>query len=356
MQRPSLSLEDVLDLAIKAKDYARSQIVAGGTQLENNELPLSQFKSIDKAVVEDTRKLVSYRTLNQIKYHPLENDYYLLSFENQIEVTSKYSIGNCNEFAFQALDYVLLNTDNVRAEIYSIEGGDHNFLVLNRRVDSNVSDPSTWGDKAVICDPWINKVYPASEYLVELKSFSRKKNKNTLVDFNPKKHKLILLSNYNTDYIRENRSVKKLKNSFDTEVSYMLKGLEDYRDGLEKERKNLFSKYGEEDVKVHILTEKINEINQYIHALPPEALSFMEAISDDDYRKARKELHAYFIKILDQVMEIAAFSEEEKAVLFSYGPSCAGVDWLRFFGIKNATESKLTKYMHDYIHPMNIKK
>ena len=40
---------------------------------------------------------------------------------------------------------------------------DHAFVVIDRKVGSDVKDISTWGDTAVVCDPWDEKVYAASE-------------------------------------------------------------------------------------------------------------------------------------------------------------------------------------------------
>jgi hypothetical protein len=48
-------------------------------------------------------------------------------------------------------------------DIYRILGGDHCFLVIGRDLNSDPSDPETWGPHTMICDPWSKKSFPVSE-------------------------------------------------------------------------------------------------------------------------------------------------------------------------------------------------
>lgn len=42
----------------------------------------------------------------------------------------------------------------------------HSFVVIGRPFKSDINNPKTWGDEAVIIDPWVGNgdVYPAAEY------------------------------------------------------------------------------------------------------------------------------------------------------------------------------------------------
>jgi len=40
---------------------------------------------------------------------------------------------------------------------------DHAFVVIGRAPGSEIRDPSTWGDEAVVCDPWWPDVYAAAD-------------------------------------------------------------------------------------------------------------------------------------------------------------------------------------------------
>lgn len=70
--------------------------------------------------------------------------------------------GNCQEHADTAFIY-LHDHHIVPIEMMNFRGRDHAFDVIGRPADSDVSDPSTWGQDAVVCDPWLEKVYPPSD-------------------------------------------------------------------------------------------------------------------------------------------------------------------------------------------------
>ena len=46
---------------------------------------------------------------------------------------------------------------------------DHSFLVLNKAKDADLTDPKSWGSKAVIVDGWLKRVGPAADVIRELK-------------------------------------------------------------------------------------------------------------------------------------------------------------------------------------------
>ncbi|MDI9818037.1 MULTISPECIES: hypothetical protein [unclassified Legionella] len=166
-------LESNLKLGNLAKDYARTQIVHGCSQIENNALPVEYFEALNNAVLKQMRALIS-QTFSD-PHRLLPDDIY--DYEKTVIVSSKYSLGNCHELAFQAMDYLLTTNQvcSINAEIIEIDGekGDHVFWVIDRDLKSNLNDITSWGTNAVICDPWSNEVYPASEYKSKLKTFYR---------------------------------------------------------------------------------------------------------------------------------------------------------------------------------------
>lgn len=89
-----------------------------------------------------------------------------LSVEAQKEivpcVAKAYQMGNCGEHARVALEY-LRQTTTPRAEIIADFANDHAFVVIDRDPSSNLSDPTTWGGAAVVCDPWAREYFPASK-------------------------------------------------------------------------------------------------------------------------------------------------------------------------------------------------
>lgn len=220
----SYSLIQVMMLADKACAYTRRVIQASSTELKCNELDVKRFQNRIKWIDDIRRYIKRYE-------HPLEYKDSYEEYQDTLDVTSKSGVGNCEEMAFHALDYLACKT-NLFAEIYFIEGkieddGDHVFVVVNRSRDSVPNDPSTWGDAAVICDPWAEKVYPASGYLAELKNFyvHDSENENCVEDFDPYKHDLFPDEEYTTDTLRSARAWKDIYNlqvKFDAYIEEIL--------------------------------------------------------------------------------------------------------------------------------------
>ncbi len=210
-----IEVNGYIAMANTAVEYARSQILKIFTSLETNNL--SEDRKI--ALLRGTHgsiapkfEGVGVRDLTHEVRESIEkmNDApHVLALQElkQINtITSKYSLGNCYELALQSLEYILEAYPNMRAELYSIRNGDHVFLVLNRAYYSKPHLPETWGESAVICDPWANKSYSAREAYGTLKNYyrDRKRQRNTIEYFNPKKHRLTPDDDMNTDVLRLN--------------------------------------------------------------------------------------------------------------------------------------------------------
>src|SRR5579872_4078194 len=226
MPGSDISLETVIQYGQAASQYyAHTQIKKGSTQTKNNLLiGKGRFKALDKGI-NNVRNILEQRD-------QLEKESGLFNFEETIEMTSKFSLGNCHELACQALDYILNHVPEVEAELYEIKKGDHIFLVLNRKRPSDPGDPGEWGESAVICDPWANKVYKATEYHTELKNFYRDMLGNNRTEPLNRFHKLAPFTCYNTKYFRSIRTVEHLKESFSERVAFLVETLNKYRQQL----------------------------------------------------------------------------------------------------------------------------
>ncbi|WED42373.1 hypothetical protein [Legionella cardiaca] len=115
------------DAALLAVKYAREFIVEGSTQLINNSYLIDKKKSLSeaaKAIREKSQEMASSR---------LEFDYYAYEFYQSIECSKKYSIGNCNELAELALDYIAHYAPHIHAEVFQLLGGNHVVLVVGRQ-------------------------------------------------------------------------------------------------------------------------------------------------------------------------------------------------------------------------------
>ena len=73
----------------------------------------------------------------------------------------------CGEMAVYTKEELLSskNCGSAAIELVSLDG--HNMLVIGRPPDSAPNDHTTWGEIAVICDPWAQKYYTVSEFLYQ---------------------------------------------------------------------------------------------------------------------------------------------------------------------------------------------
>lgn len=89
----------------------------------------------------------------------------------EIYTCIKLGIGSCQEMSLAGYLFALEHLPH-DIEFATIEHGDHNFLVIGRDRNSNPNDHKTWGEHAVVCDPWSGAYYPASLLETNLKDYA----------------------------------------------------------------------------------------------------------------------------------------------------------------------------------------
>lgn len=149
------------EIAVLAKEYARSHIKKGSTQLETNDYAEIQQLAVESGIL-DLRNEVNFN----VNSHTREE-----SLEVRIETVKKYSLGNCGELAEMALYYVVTYHPQVYAQVYSIGNGDHNFLIIGKKKPHLPMRLETWDEDAYVCDPWSNTIYPVAEWKEKLKYY-----------------------------------------------------------------------------------------------------------------------------------------------------------------------------------------
>lgn len=248
-------------IARKASGYARDHIREGTTQLINNTYDIDKRRALAKALT-DIRDDSRYDILL------LSIDDVVRRFEQRVADCKKFSIGNCYELALMALDYMINDHPEVNAEVFRIEGGDHAFLVIGRQVNSDPSDPETWGDVAYICDPWSDKVYPAADYKSKLKNYysemvpESRSPINLIEDFNTEKHKLMPIPKHNTTHILSEtaQANSNLLIIYSSMTERVLSIFDDLITDLEKISTRMIREYGADDPKLKIIEKKLTEI------------------------------------------------------------------------------------------------
>lgn len=363
MQRQRIiTLEETLALAKTAKFYARSQIIKGSSWLINNALPPLYFRHLKSGIGHEKTATVGIRDLiddiiNYDKKHdPLETDRFVAAYEVDIAVTSKYSIGNCIELAFQTLDYILTySAIEINAECFKIKGGDHSFVVLNRIRDSDPADPLTWGQNAVICDAWADDVYPASQYALKLHNYYYADKKNHAEKLNPSRHTLAPILHMNSEYMKINRSAEKLKINFEKTTHYIINVVRKYKNDLLLEHTRLVARYGNYDAKTVLLTKKMKEIEEDIKYLIYKSNNVAHSIINSEYRIAKKSLMSTLAEIHNEAVAAMQFSQSELTILHDYHSSAFIKSMMNFFNIQPASINHvkiITEEVNNALRPL----
>jgi hypothetical protein len=265
----------------------------------------------------------------------LEKNPRVIRYEENISISSKYSIGNCYELAAQALDYVLHQvTNNINAELFCIKNGDHAFLVLNRDLHSNPADPNSWGEGAVICDPLSNKVYQAYKYLSFLAKY-----------FDPNKHEMKRMQVFNSKYLRKERDPNKLKINLLFELVHVVKTLDRYANLLGVEKDRLAAENNaEQNQKILVLVNKIASVNEAARSTIHLG-KYMRKSDEDlgDYRSAKAELQEILRQVYKNALSAIEFSQEEKLILFTHQGQDIKTKMMNFFGSKTETKTHIEK-------------
>ncbi|MBX9703772.1 MAG: hypothetical protein K2X39_06430 [Silvanigrellaceae bacterium] len=180
-------LSENLKIAELACSYARHHLSNGSTQMENNNLDVDIFEELFKSVLKMRKKINDRCEKYFFSKQKSLQDVSLSNFIIKVIISSSYGLGNCGELALLAFLYILRDYPGKRAEVMDIVNADHTFLVIGREIDSNISDPLSWGEDAVIVDALNDRKYSVLFIEDFLKYFrSEKQNgirKNIEIDF-----------------------------------------------------------------------------------------------------------------------------------------------------------------------------
>lgn len=203
-----------------------------------------------------------------------------------IRESSDEILGNCGELAFLAIEYIANRNkvcspeERIRGELFTIKNGNHDFVVMNRKEDSDPEKPEEWGEECYICDPWTREYYLAKDYKNRLKSLETatddQKNIDTIRIIKPSSYNL-KCEDLNTTLFEEketplykNKIIAKYKASL-TEIKNLLKRddaflgflwLEDKISDQQFNELNIFKKF-HQDLK-NLEEQAIPENLQYI--------------------------------------------------------------------------------------------
>lgn len=98
--------------------------------------------------------------------------------ESMVKRLAQWGIGNCSDLS-QATFALLMHYPRegfekialpglatpISIEVLTLQEGDHEFVVINRKKESTLNDPKTWGEDVIILDPWLRECYFLEEAL-----------------------------------------------------------------------------------------------------------------------------------------------------------------------------------------------
>lgn len=334
-------------LAEEAVKYANDCILKSSSGLAQlNEVVNYHVIRIDKGIeaVRDVKEI----NISNDHIVRVDEDDFLFTFFRDVELIKKYSMGNCEEYAFVALDYIFEKNPSVTAELFYIKGGDHIFLVIGRDPASDPGLPEDWGEHAYICDPWARDSYKANLYQTKLKNynFSSAEHKHYVEDLKPE-HKLVLASLCGEDISTSSLSkcisdvyLNQMQMMFKAKIDLIFSSIQTFKLDITKIADQLKIKYGEKDQKFIILNKKIQEAEQILNKLaelnelsPPFEAKSIE-IDVHDYLQMRTALQSKL-----------GIARAEADKLFFDADS---MEILKEFKNENKIQSKIQKFFYQY--------
>lgn len=153
-------LEMNLEVAFEAIKYVKSVLSYGAY----NQVSLASNQTSLMHRIFKMRQETKFAIQNATLKTESEISFLIANF------AKKYEIGNCGEQASLAYTYLRKKYRLVKLDRLTLINGDHAFLVIGRIPNRPIHIPNEWGNSAVVCDPWENLCYPASEIFFRMKS------------------------------------------------------------------------------------------------------------------------------------------------------------------------------------------
>lgn len=177
-----------LSLAYEIINRTRKIIQGSDTHPDANTMDAGKKLDMQKKITRIKTSFYEYKymTIKTIKGEDI--------LANIVENIKKYRAGSCLEYALFAMHELNSLAPKISSEIYSFSNGDHVFLVMGRRPGSEPSDYRTWGESAIVCDPWGGYAILASQIPTSLVCrvgyISDEKQLNIIVPFDENYHRL----------------------------------------------------------------------------------------------------------------------------------------------------------------------
>ncbi|KTD48334.1 Uncharacterised protein [Legionella quateirensis] len=163
---------------VNLSNYLQSECQAEDYHIELNEQ--SQVVEIE-CTLTDLNNYV-YDEIESLEFKEKRKNKSDYTIKERVESITKrlaqWGIGNCSDLSQAAIGLLMhypsqgfaeLNLPGIKTsvsiETFSIDNDDHEFVVINRKADSDINNPKKWGDDVVILDPWVGECYMLNDAL-----------------------------------------------------------------------------------------------------------------------------------------------------------------------------------------------
>jgi hypothetical protein len=155
-QYGSNALAKNMHWALNAMNFViNTNVLMAANNLKGNALTAGWSKKINELM------RIEFNTFNKGYKGPRSLDPYIAKMADLLK--SHRGGGDCFYQTSCAFVY-LLQKSVTNIEYYEMDGGSHHFIVIGRAPGSDPNKPDTWGDEAVICDPWAKRCFLASDF------------------------------------------------------------------------------------------------------------------------------------------------------------------------------------------------
>jgi hypothetical protein len=309
-----------------ALEYARQCILRGNTIMALDSPYITSKTVFYAKEVEEVR---SMRRGSDQAYLDLVKDLvridpssFIFNAQYQLDLCKKYSLGNCEEFAMLALDYIVMHNsklaleNQVFAELCRVKNGDHIVLVIGRSRYSKETDVRTWGD-AYICDPWSNEIYKAIDYREKLKDYVSADEFHYVRELEPRKILLPVEAQNSVMYGQRNspQYINDVFNLFKLKLTMLAPILINFKISLIKFKRKIPDILGHDSEFYKLIANKIARIDRLslsLESVNSVDLPFLyEKIKEskqhdfiDNYTFIKSELHDILKSLIQQAMSL----------------------------------------------------
>ena len=148
-----------LSAASIANDYVKKKMTIGASNKMRWDFPRAWACSGSLINTGEMRlhvdKLMDEALLNEHYTTDLDGalKYQRIYLEKSAEAAQAYGCGNCGEQSAIAFVY-LRQQKTFPLDWMEVNDYEHAFVIIGRRRGSDPANYATWGDEAVVCDPW----------------------------------------------------------------------------------------------------------------------------------------------------------------------------------------------------------